>query len=181
MWICAALVASIFGTFIPNNLIWLHVFVGVLFQEMFRWLMYKLVQRAEDGLNLVSKEPNHPHNKSWLAYSTGMGFGLTAGAIMFVTPLALSLGPGTYFLEYSCSRISAYYIDAWLTSVFIYLNIAWMIIAFEGYRRRSWPLILWVIIGHYVASFSVFAFLFTNSMIKPTWTHVYICKCLDAY
>ncbi|KAF9296518.1 gamma secretase complex protein [Mortierella antarctica] len=66
----------------------------VLLQELFRWFLYLLINRAESGLNMVAKHPKSKYNRSGYAFSAGLGFGLMFGAISYITMLVQSLGPG---------------------------------------------------------------------------------------
>ncbi|CAI2161776.1 19391_t:CDS:2 [Funneliformis geosporum] len=44
------------------------ILYSVLLQELFRWLFYKLISRAESGLILASSNPTSPYNRSSFAF-----------------------------------------------------------------------------------------------------------------
>merc|ERR1711872_1193104 len=71
--------------------------MGVLFQELFRFLIYLLLDRADTYLKKLTEteETQIFANKHILAYVVGLGFGLMSGAFSLVNVLAASLGPGT--------------------------------------------------------------------------------------
>ncbi|KAF9210239.1 gamma secretase complex protein [Podila verticillata] len=77
----------------------------VLLQELFRWFLYLLINRAESGLNMVAKHPKSKYNRSGYAFSAGLGFGLMFGAISYITMLVQSLGPGVLIktINYGCA------------------------------------------------------------------------------
>ncbi|KAG0362747.1 gamma secretase complex protein [Podila minutissima] len=124
----------------------------VLLQELFRWFLYLLINRAESGLNMVAKHPKSKYNRSGYAFSAGLGFGLMFGAISYITMLVQSLGPGVLMCV-SCKSVSLYFISAITTSILILHHCAWMMISFTGFTHRSYPRILWVLISHYGASY----------------------------
>ncbi|KAI1319989.1 gamma secretase complex protein [Mortierella claussenii] len=82
----------------------------VLLQELFRWFLYLLINRAEQGLNMVASHPKSKFNRSGYAFSAGIGFGLMFGIISFITQLVQSLGPGVLMCV-SCPNVSLYFIS----------------------------------------------------------------------
>ncbi|KAF9317345.1 gamma secretase complex protein [Podila horticola] len=118
------------------------IIYAVLLQELFRWFLYLLINRAESGLNMVAKHPKSKYNRSGYAFSAGLGFGLMFGAISYITMLVQSLGPGILMCVSSIT-----------TSILILHHCAWMMISFTGFTHRSYPRILWVLISHYGASY----------------------------
>ncbi|KAI8363132.1 gamma-secretase subunit Aph-1 [Mortierella sp. GBAus27b] len=124
----------------------------VLLQELFRWLLYILINRAEKGLNMVAKHPKSKFNRSGYAFAAGLGFGLMFGVISYITLLVQSLGPGVLMCE-SCPNVSLYFISAITTCIFILHHCLWMMISFAGFTQRSYVRILWVVVTHYGASY----------------------------
>ncbi|KAG0361186.1 gamma-secretase subunit Aph-1 [Gamsiella multidivaricata] len=124
----------------------------VLLQELFRWFLYMLINRAEQGLNMVAKHPKSKFNRPGYAFSAGMGFGLMFGIISYITQLVQSLGPGVLMCA-SCPSISLYFISAITTCIFILHHCVWMMVSFTGFTQRSYLRILWVLVSHYGASY----------------------------
>jgi len=139
----------------PNNAI--TISYTVVIQELFRWGLYKLISRAEPGLNLLAVNPKSPYNRSSFAFVCGYGFGVMSGSINYVTLLVESYGPGVLMCP-SCPRQSLFIISAITTSLFIFLHIAWMMLAFEGFssptRTTYWSHVAWVVISHLGASYA---------------------------
>lgn len=50
-----------------------------LFQEAFRYLVYKLLDKTSAGLEELAGDSLVTNNKSVLAYVSGLGFGLISG------------------------------------------------------------------------------------------------------
>ncbi|XP_046581663.1 gamma-secretase subunit Aph-1-like [Haliotis rubra] len=103
-WLLALLISSILWyAVVPlqNDLAFGLVF-SVIFQELFRFLFYKLLRRADEGLQKVSQTaqtenvtPKDISNKHIMAYVSGLGFGIMCGAFSLINVLADMVGPGT--------------------------------------------------------------------------------------
>ncbi|KAG0095069.1 gamma secretase complex protein [Podila epicladia] len=143
-WLISLLLASAIWFMASNSRLTFTstIIYAVLLQELFRWFLYLLINRAESGLNLVAKHPKSKYNRSGYAFSAGLGFGLMFGAISYITMLVQSLGPGVLMCVSSIT-----------TSILILHHCAWMMISFTGFTHRSYPRILWVLISHYGASY----------------------------
>ncbi|KAK3809266.1 MAG: gamma-secretase subunit Aph-1 [Benniella sp.] len=124
----------------------------VLLQEVFRWFLFLLINRAEQGLNMVARHPKSKFNRSGYAFSAGLGFGLMFGVISYITLLVQSLGPGVLMCN-SCPNMSLYFVSAITTSIFILHHCVWMMISFTGFTQRSYSRIAWVLVTHYGASY----------------------------
>lgn len=103
-WLLSLLVSALwwYGWYalVPN--IEFGLFFSIAFQEIFRFLYFLLLKKAEGGLQKVSGvgmhiEGVHPlqNAKHTIAYVCGLGFGVMAGAFSLVNVLADSVGPGT--------------------------------------------------------------------------------------
>ncbi|KXS11656.1 Aph-1 [Gonapodya prolifera JEL478] len=130
------------------------VVVGVISQELFRWLYYMLLSRANSLFDLVSKHPTSPLNFPTRSLVAGFGFGAANSLVTYVSSLAQSAGPGVVVAR-ACGGISMFFLSAILTSLFTLLNIAWNVVAFEGYRTRSWWRVAFVAVTHLGASMAV--------------------------
>ncbi|GJJ71145.1 gamma-secretase subunit APH-1 [Entomortierella parvispora] len=153
-WLISLLLASAIWFLATNsrNTFTSTIIYTVLLQELFRWCLYLLINRAESGLNMVAKHPKSKFNRSGYAFSAGMGFGLMFGIISYITQLVESLGPGVLMCP-SCPSISLYFISAITVCIFTFHHCVWMMISFTGFSNRSYLRILWVIITHYGASY----------------------------
>ncbi|KAF9922247.1 gamma secretase complex protein [Linnemannia zychae] len=153
-WLISVLLASAIWFIASNsrNIFHITIIYTVLLQELFRYFLYILINKAEKGLNMVAKHPKSRFNRSGYAFAAGLGFGLMFGIISYITQLVNSLGPGVIMCE-SCKTVSLYFISAITTSIMILHHCAWMMISFTGFTNRSWARIVWVIITHYGASY----------------------------
>lgn len=68
--------------------LWFGVIFSVLFQEGFRYIIYRILRRTEQGLQAVSENPSIIENKHILAYVSGLGFGIISGMFSMVNLLA---------------------------------------------------------------------------------------------
>lgn len=66
-------------------------FFHFIFQEFFRFLIYKILRKTENGLQEVSDNSRILENKHILAYVSGLGFGIMSGAFSLVNILADSV------------------------------------------------------------------------------------------
>jgi len=48
------------------------------------------------------------------------------------------IGPGTFYAD-ACPDFSVFVLSAWLSFCFNILHIQLMLLAFDAYRRKSWP------------------------------------------
>lgn len=58
------------------------------YQEAFRYIIYRVLRETENGLQEVSDNSRIIENKHILAYVSGFGFGIMAGAFSIVNILA---------------------------------------------------------------------------------------------
>ncbi|KAG0268410.1 gamma secretase complex protein [Linnemannia exigua] len=95
-WLISVLLASAIWFMASNSRETFPVTIiyTVLLQELFRYFLFLLINRAEGGLNLVAKHPKSRFNRSGYAFAAGLGFGLMFGIISYITPLVDSMGPG---------------------------------------------------------------------------------------
>ncbi|KAL1915664.1 uncharacterized protein VTP21DRAFT_6423 [Calcarisporiella thermophila] len=155
-WLISILLSSVlwFAIVPARQLHPLTIAYSVLLQELFRWLLFVLINRAEAWLNLVAKNPKSLYNRAEFSFACGYGFGLMNALVNYSSLLAVSIGPGTVMCR-SCSFASLFIISAINVSFFVLLHIVWMMLAFEGFSgpRRSYVRIGWVILSHFVASY----------------------------
>lgn len=129
---------------------------SVIFQEVFRFLFYLLLKKAEEGLLKVwqveagSGTMSLVVNKSLMAYVAGFGFGIISGAFSLVNVLADMTGPGTVGIH-GHSR-DFFITSAFLTLCFILLHTFWGIIFFDGFRKQKYYQPVAVLFSHMLVS-----------------------------
>ena len=105
---------------------------SVIFQEVFRFLIYLLLDKTDSYLKKLTEneETQIFANKHILAYVVGLGFGLMSGAFSLVNVLAASIGPGT--LGFHGEAHNFFIVSSIMTLCMILLNTAWGVIFFAS-------------------------------------------------
>ncbi|XP_050302016.1 gamma-secretase subunit Aph-1 [Anthonomus grandis grandis] len=127
------------------------VVFSVFFQEGFRYIIYKILRKAENGLMKITDDhATLIDNKHILAYVSGLGFGIISGAFSLVNILADAIGPGTMGLK---SGNEMFFLSSSATTLcFILLNTFWSVIFFNGWDNKSKLQIGYVLASHLIAS-----------------------------
>lgn len=101
-WLVSLLISSLLWfAVVPlkKDLVFGLIF-SVLFQEAFRYLIYRILRKAENGLKKITDDSTTLiDNKHILAYVSGLGFGIMSGAFSLVNVAADAVGPGTMGLK----------------------------------------------------------------------------------
>lgn len=169
-WLCSLLLSSIlwFAVVPLRKELAFGLVFSVIFQELARFAFYILLKKADQGLHRVSEHGrgsginliNNPH---LLAYVSGLGFGLMAGAFSLVNVLADMTGPGTLGLLGGSYHF--FITSAFLTLCFIFLHTFWSIIFFNACDKRRYWQILLVVTSHMLVS----AGTLLNQMTPPLY------------
>ncbi|PSN45750.1 Gamma-secretase subunit Aph-1 [Blattella germanica] len=116
---------------------------SVIFQEVFRFLIYKLLRKAESGLKKVTDNSEQiTSNKHILAY--------VAGAFSLVNVLADAVGPATMGLK---DGTDMFFLTSAATALcFILLHTFWSVIFFSALDNRNYVLFAWVLGSHMLVS-----------------------------
>ncbi|KAG5891059.1 hypothetical protein JTB14_005696 [Gonioctena quinquepunctata] len=124
---------------------------AVLFQEAFRYIIYKILRKAENGLKKITDDcVTLIENKHILAYVSGLGFGIMSGAFSLINVVADSLGPGTMGLK---SGTEMFFLASSAISLcFILLHTFWSVIFFNAFDNKNIIQILFVILSHLLVS-----------------------------
>ncbi|NWJ01869.1 APH1B secretase, partial [Crypturellus undulatus] len=164
----------------PNNeplqkrLLIFGVMFSVLLQEAFRFLYYKLLRKAIEGLVALSEDGCSPISIQQMAYVAGVGFGLMSGAFSMINLLADALGPGTVGI-YGDSQL--YFLtSAFMTMVLIFLHTFWGILFFHGCENRRW----WEIVAVVVMHLAVSALSFCNPVYVGSLVPSYVLMAVAA-
>jgi len=130
------------------------VVFSVLFQELFRFLIYILLRKAEGGLKKVTADVHTQlvDNKHILAYVAGLGFGLMSGAFALINVLADSVGPGTVGLREGGDSPLFFITSSITTLCFIFLHTVWGVTFFHALDNKNLWLVASVVISHLIAS-----------------------------
>lgn len=141
--------------------------VSVLLQEAFRFGIYKILRKTENGLRAVADDLSITDNKHILAYVSGLGFGIMSGAFALVNILAdaVSCAPDLHrikllFLTYFFSQSGPatmglhggsdifFITSAAQTLCVILLHTCWSVIFFDACDQQDRRLLAFVLISH---------------------------------
>lgn len=124
---------------------------SVLFQEVFRYLIYKILRKAENGLKRITDDSTQLiENKHILAYVSGLGFGIISGMFSLVNVVADAVGPGTMGLK---SGNEMFFITSAATSLcFILLHTFWSVIFFNALDNGNKLQVIAVVTSHLFVS-----------------------------
>lgn len=155
-WLLSLLVSSIIWTIVfpLKEILVFGVICSVIVQEIYRYLFYAILKKAQIGLQKVSDVGNrgHLYSISWstLSYVSGFGFGIMSGAFSLVNVLADSTGPGTVGLYGD----SPYFFisTSLITLALILLHTFWGIIFFDALDKKCRYKIGYVIVSHLAVS-----------------------------
>merc|ERR1719483_581877 len=153
-WLLSLLLSAILWTAVvplKEELAFGLVF-SVLFQEVFRFLIYLLLDRADTYLKKLTEteETQIFANKHILAYVVGLGFGLMSGAFSLVNVLAASLGPGT--LGFNGEPHNFFIVSALMTLCMVLLHTSWGVIFFSSLDSGTYWQTGFVILPHMFVS-----------------------------
>mmetsp|Transcript_64386 Transcript_64386/g.134359 ORF Transcript_64386/g.134359 Transcript_64386/m.134359 type:complete len:245 (+) Transcript_64386:173-907(+) len=111
--------------------------VAVFLQEVFRYGYYAICSAAERRVSALTSQKLFCPNSFDAVLASGLGFGTATVLVMFGRGLEETVSPGTVYTD-MCRGMS-YYLSSSLLYLFIFfLNIFLMVIATEGYKRKSW-------------------------------------------
>lgn len=153
-WLVSLLLSSFVWFVFPfKSVLMFGIVCSVLFQELFRYLIYVLLRKAEAGLKKVTIPNTNTeitNNKHILAYVAGLGFGIMSGAFSLINILSDLVGPATMGLKGGSSSFCL--ISALLSMCFILLHTFWSVIFFAAVDKKNYVHILYVIGSHLLIS-----------------------------
>lgn len=153
-WLVSLLLSSIvwISLFPIKTYLQFAIFYTVLFQEGFRFAIYKILRKAENGLKKITDNSTTLiENKHILAYVSGLGFGIMSGAFSLVNVLADAVGPGTMGLK--AGKETFFVTSSAIGLCFILLNTFWSVIFFNACDNRNYIHLSYVVVSHLVASY----------------------------
>lgn len=166
-WLCSLLTSSVlwFAVWPLKGQISFGLTFSILFQELFRFIYYKILRKAEDGLQQFNQttpeqaqqqaqnsngDSTSDKTRHGYAYVAGLGFGTMSGIFSFINVLADSKGPGTVGIHGDPHDFLI--TSAFLTSCFILLHIMWNVIFYWGFETRRYWAVLIVVASHFLVS-----------------------------
>jgi len=135
-WLMSLLVSSLlwFAVVPLRTQLAFAVPFAVVFQEIFRYFFYRVIKKAEFGLEKVQMQEltakGMVFDRFAVAYASGYGFGLISGTFAIVNVLSDMIGPGTIGI-FGHSQ-DFFIATAFLTLCIILLNTFWGVVFFTS-------------------------------------------------
>ncbi|KAL7305711.1 hypothetical protein TKK_0001965 [Trichogramma kaykai] len=150
-WLLSLLISSLtWYAIVPlRKYIFIGLIYSVIFQELFRFLLYKILRRAEKGLEKVMTA-QVSDSRDVFSYVCGFGFGIMSGVFSMSNVLSESFGPGTMGLKSGNEYF--FIVSAGITLCIIMLHTLWGITFFAALDNKNWFLIVWVVGSHMFVS-----------------------------
>eukprot|EP00455_Lapot_gusevi_P056681 TRINITY_DN9482_c0_g1_i2.p1 TRINITY_DN9482_c0_g1~~TRINITY_DN9482_c0_g1_i2.p1 ORF type:complete len:239 (-),score=50.84 TRINITY_DN9482_c0_g1_i2:21-737(-) len=156
IWFIIPPLRDSYGFFLP---------IGVLFQEVGRYVFFRLYHKAESSFSVVATNGVlFPMTDLSSALAAGLGFGLTHSVLMYGSVLAAASGPGTLYSS-NCPQMSTFTLSALNSLWYTLSHVCWMIVAFDGFRRQSLLGIFYVVFAHLLASLLTLLNLTSNGCV----------------
>jgi len=177
-WLLSLLASSVLWFAVVPLRDWLAfgVTFSVLFQEGFRYLIYRILRRTEQGLQAVAENTRITENKHILAYVSGLGFGIISGMFALVNVLADMSGPGTMGLK-GGSEIFFITSAAQALSI-ILLHTFWSVIFFNAFDTSNYLHVAYVVGTHLFVS--LITLLNANELYAATLVPNYCITLISA-
>ncbi|XP_077978258.1 gamma-secretase subunit Aph-1-like [Glandiceps talaboti] len=151
-WLLALLLSSLLWYIVVplrDELAFALVF-SVLFQEGFRWAYYKILRKADDGMQQFGDAGHSLISKNQTGYVAGLGFGVMNGAMSYVNILADNSGPGTVGINGDPELFLL--TSAILTCCFTLLHTFWGVVFFYGMDKKKYVMVISVVATHMFVS-----------------------------
>ncbi|KAI8781164.1 gamma-secretase subunit Aph-1 [Biomphalaria glabrata] len=183
-WLIALLISSIlwFAVVPLRETLAFGLVFSVLFQELFRFLFYKIMRLANEGLIKVSQQSDNSNitprdfaNTHIMAYVSGLGFGLMSGAFSLINVLADLWGPGSIGIHGDSKYF--FWSSSYLTLCFILLHTMWGVIFFAGMDRKCYFYVAYVVATHMLVS----CLTLLNQLSSSTDSAIYLGPLIPAY
>eukprot|EP00731_Ephydatia_muelleri_P025013 Em0017g96a len=110
---------------------------SVLLQEFFRFLFFKLLQRADHLLAILSDDKT-VRRKVKVSYVGGMGFALIVGLVYYGNVLSEAGGPGVVGLIYPGDSTLFFLTSAFATNAMMALHVCWGVMLFHALDTKNW-------------------------------------------
>ena len=183
-WLVALLISSILWyAVVPlrDQLAFGLVF-SVIIQEAFRFVFYKILRKADAGLQQVTQNSANQNvdvrdfqNKHIMAYVSGLGFGIIAGTFSIVNILADMAGPGTIGIMGDARYF--FWTSAFLTLCFVLLHTVWGVIFFAALDKGRYVYVIGVVAAHMFVS----CMTLLNQQSDHSDSSIYTASLLPAY
>ncbi|XP_022214896.2 gamma-secretase subunit Aph-1 [Drosophila obscura] len=175
-WLLSLLLSSLlwFAMIPLRDVLAFGVFFSVVFQECFRYIIYRILRSTEQGLQAVAEDTRVTDNKHILSYVSGLGFGIISGMFALVNVLADMSGPGTMGLK---SGTELFFVTSAAQALsIILLHTFWSVIFFNACDTNNYLHIAYVVGSHLFVS--LLTLLNANELYTATLLTNYIITIL---
>lgn len=157
IWMCAVLVTAAIWHIPPiKTSLEATIPIGVVVQEGFRYLFFVGYTKTELAVQKVATSKHQlPLNDITSSLAGGVGFALMHSLMMYGSLVGSSTGSRGAAFSSSCERIPLVFSAAISTLALTMLDVALMVVAFDGYRKRSYLAIGAVAVIHLGVALSV--------------------------
>uniref|UniRef100_A0AAV1VNC2 Gamma-secretase subunit Aph-1 n=1 Tax=Peronospora matthiolae TaxID=2874970 RepID=A0AAV1VNC2_9STRA len=165
LWLVAILVTATCWQLLPplKTSLPATIVVAVVVQEAFRLLFFYLYTRTEAAVKRVTTAAHQlPLNDVTSALAGGVGFSLMHALLMFGSLVGSSTGARGAAFSLSCESVPLVLSAAFSTLALTAMDVTLMIVAFEGYRKRSVLASATVFVLHMGVALSALANMDTN-------------------
>ncbi|TDG46086.1 hypothetical protein AWZ03_007535 [Drosophila navojoa] len=151
-WLLSLLLSSmLWFAIVPlRDVLAFGVVFSVLFQEGFRYIIYRILRSTEHALHAVAEDTRITENKHILAYVSGLGFGIISGLFALVNVLADMTGPGTMGLKGGSEMF--FVTSAVQVLSIVLLHTFWSVIFFNAFDTNNYLHIFYVVGSHLFVS-----------------------------
>ncbi|GLE00626.1 hypothetical protein PINS_up009383 [Pythium insidiosum] len=174
LWLISILVTATIWRIIPPLKTSLEATIplSVVLQEVFRYLFFVMYTRTEQAVQKVTTATHQlPLNDITSSLAGGVGFSLMHSLMMYGSVVASSTGSRGAAFSSSCESIPLILSGALSTLALTVMDVALMVIAFQGYRKMNAMLIGLVALIHLGVALSALANKSTNGCMVSIPIH----------
>nr|AOR07007.1 gamma-secretase subunit Aph-1-like protein [Saccoglossus kowalevskii] len=151
-WLLSLLLSSLLWVIVSplQDELAFAVIFSVIFQELFRLAYYKLLRKADDGMQQFTDVDQDVISKNQTGYVAGVGFALMSSTMSTVNILADHSGPGTVGINGDDELFLL--TSAFFTCCFTLLHTFWGVIFFYGMDKKKYLMVVGVVVSHLAVS-----------------------------
>lgn len=153
-WLCSLLASALVWLMViplKSQLAFALTF-SVIFQEGGRFLLYKLMNRMQEGMNgTLSADELKSISKHRLPFVVGFGFGAMECLFLYVNVLANLSGPGIIGIHGHSQNY--FLISAILCNALAFTSIFWTVCSFKLWHKSKWLLYTVVPLSHFLIAY----------------------------
>ncbi|GJP42211.1 hypothetical protein CLOM_g1803 [Closterium sp. NIES-68] len=115
----------------------LLILSAVACQELSRQLLCQILNRLEQGLNVIATSrqlpPLSPLNTFHLSLATGLGHGIAHSVFLFLSVSSPAIGPATFY-SWRCPQLPLVLLAAIASAAFLIVHSLGMVLAYDAHK-----------------------------------------------